>query len=397
MNRKLPSASALDRAMACRSSEVIPHVEEAPNVYGEAGSTLHAFLERIGKEGPDARGAALDAIADDDPGKPLCEAFDVSMVPLGGHHELALAWNPDTDEGRILGEGIDRQYEAHGADRLREYVGSEDFGGILPGGRGLVLDYKSGRPKRARESWQMRGLSVMKAAAAHVDEIIGAHIVVRGSGQPYWDWFEFDALMIASFKEEMRDLAADLRKRPDVTDGRGLRVVEGDHCTYCPAFVRCPAKTALIHEMSVGLAPANATFDSIEVSAIPPLWLELDRYEAMIKRLRGQCEKVAERLGPIQLGNGYELRVAEGEPRDKITDAARAYALIVEHFDEQTARESIGMTKAALGRAAKGWAHRTGLATSSDAEDRIVGLLRREGAMERKSTDAKVREVKTGR
>lgn len=389
---KLPSASALQRAFACPESFALPQVEEVASVYAESGTTIHEMLRRIGKG--ESKEDILRDIPEDDPGRQACEDIDTDKVPRSGHHELALAWDPETGIGRMLGENIGRQYEKLGVDRSRELCGSVDYGGVLADRRVLVLDYKSGwQLIPARESWQLKFLSVAQADAAGADEAIAGHLVLRGTSVR-WDVVEWDALALAGFRAELRQLVSDLQAMKSIEDLEHANVVEGVHCKYCPAHQRCPAKVGLVRHL-VQLTMGPARVDAMTVSEMAQAWRKLDAYDAVAKRLRAEIEKQAE-LAPLDLEDGYELRVAPGSPKDKVINPSQAIALLRTHFGEQTALEAVGTSKASIVGAAKSWARRTGTNLKA-AEERALALMRSEGVIEKTSAESAVREVRKGR
>jgi hypothetical protein len=121
------------------------------------------------------------------------------------------------------------------------------------------------------------------------------------------------------------------------------------------------------------------------------VWNKLEAYDAIAKRLRSQVEKHAAR-GPIDLGNGRQLRMALGTPKDKVLDARKAIGVLRSHLDEQAAQEGIAATKTSLIDATKAWARRTGAKVGATAET-IEDKLREAGAIAKVAGEEKVREV----
>lgn len=384
----LPSASALKRRK-CISSYLLPRVEYLPEQDQEEGNTMHEFLRHIGAEGPDARQAALDAIADDDPAKQLAHDFDVTLIPRGGDHEVAMAWNPDTGEGRVLGHDIKRRYVEHGADLAREFVGSTDYGGKLADNRALVIDYKrSWQIDSARNSEQLHMLAVMEAAIVGADEVVAAHLILRGE-KPRWDIAEYDSMMLAGFRSDFRDLAADLRRRQPIEDLEHANVVENPHCRYCPAFSRCPAKIGLVRNLPIfDKRPLQLGLGEAEMAAA---WQAVQKVKGILKRLEKEIEGYA-RDKPLNLGE-TELKLAPGDPREKVTDAASVMRFLATHYDEQTGLGAIGMTKSAITESVKDWARRTGAPVGTTAE-RALTVLREAGLLTKEPGEVKVREVR---
>lgn len=178
----------------------------------------------------------------------------------------------------------------------------------------------------------------------------------------------------------------------------GRAVIEGSWCVYCPAFNRCPAKVGLVREMvdamTNGGALSSRPVDGAIVTAdnAARVWRKLDAVESIAKRMREQIEKLAEQE-PIDLGDGYELRLSEGEPKEKITQPSVVLALLGEWTDEVTAREAASTSKKAIATVVRGWARKVG-EVPAVVEERVFKALRAANLLEDKVGDEKVREVR---
>ncbi len=384
----LASASALTRVVACPDSErLTPIVVSAPTKDSRRGDTIHVYIRTVG--GGIDRDEALAAVPEDDEHRAACVAFDVTAIPRGGHFEVALAWNHRTGVGRVLGYDLDRDYS--GADRSVEYVGSFDYAAELSPVHGVLADWKSGwNTIPARRSWQLRIGAVAAAATWGWQRVTTAHLDVRDPWNPRWDKHEMDELELAAARAELRALAAVLaEERPPE------RFVEGEHCRYCPAFNACPAKTGLMRQMVAMVAVR----DGVGGQLVTPenaaaMWNRLDEYDVIAKRLRTQAQKLAEHV-PIDLGNGYELRMAPGDARDKVIDAGKAIDFLRSHADGEAAKAATTTTKGALAEAIKAWARRVGAPVGA-TEKQMLAELRTLGAVSKEPGETKVREVRKG-
>lgn len=383
---KLPSGSAVQRAVECPSSFALPQVREESSHAAKRGTTVHDFLKRV-LSGEMTRDAALALVPEDDPGRQACESADLSQLPHGaGRHEMAVAWDPETDEARILGHNIGRAYEEHGADRTREIVMSIDLCGDLIDRRVFVFDFKTGRPAySAKDSWQLRTGAVIWSKIRGADEALTGHIVINDDVR--WDLWEVDQIALADYESRLRALARKLREMPRRSDLETADVAEGSHCVFCPAWSRCPAKVGLVREMTRAMDTGGSELSAlVSPENAAWAWRMLDSYDAVAKRIRSQIEKMAE-ANPIDLGDGYELRLADGEERDAVTDPAGALHALEREFGRDAALAAAGTSKKALTDAARKHG-------GSDAVPRFLGKLRDEGILVKRAGETKVREAK---
>ena len=384
---KLPSASTMQRAFACPASFALPQVAEESSREARRGTTVHAFLRMV-LTGEASREEALALVPMGDPGREACEAADLEVLPRGGLHEVAMAWDLEADVVRVLGYNIGRDYEAHGADRARELVGSFDLVGDLRDARVFVFDFKTGRPAvSARDSWQLRLGAVMWAKHRGADEALTGHLIVNDDVR--WDLWEIDGLALKGYEAQARQQAWRLLKQRRAASLNAADVAEGDHCKYCPAWARCPAKTGLISNMAT-IVRTGGTTAYLEPATAAVAWRMLDKYDEIAKRMRAEIEKHAARA-PIDLGDGYELREEAGEERDTVTDPVLALAILRDEFGSEAAMMmAAGTSKKALTAAAKKHGGEAGAA-------RFLGRLRDRGVLAKRPGEVKVREVKKER
>ena len=143
--------------------------------------------------------------------------------------EVAYAYEPATDIGRILGYNIGREYEAHGL-RPGELAGSADVE-VLRGGIVDVYDWKTGRTIGAGAEAQLEWLALFAARAtgrAHV-RVVAVHVTETGVTET--EWFH-DEVSLRRIAEQMRiDVAAISDAWP----------TPGSHCEnlYCGARTSC--------------------------------------------------------------------------------------------------------------------------------------------------------------
>jgi hypothetical protein len=252
--------SQIHRVEKCPVSEALPHIQRETQ-YSAAGTAAHKLMARI----RELRGAAasagqareialrevedpehlavLEALPLDDPRMP-------SLDPSAYTAELAMALNLTTGTARILGKGLTREQAAARAHPM-EMVGIADLA-AQAGDEAVVLDLKfgHGRVPRAAVNLQTDTYLLMLSLALQLDGG-GTQGIVRvfGEDDVWTDVVQRDSLELDDHFERLRRLARqveELRARPPA---ERPAPVEGAWCTYCPAFLSCPAKRALLYAL----------------------------------------------------------------------------------------------------------------------------------------------------
>ena len=167
------------------------------------------------------------------------DELPVARADLGV--EVAFAWDPATDEAKVV--GTDRDYsQAQG--RL---CGTADLV-LLVGSTVHVWDWKTGDGTGAGP--QLRALGLMAARAFGVESATVAALEVRASGVTEVAREELDAFALAGVAGELAEqLAAIEAAEPQ----------PGSHCgeLYCPARLSCPLGQTAIAETAL-VIPADA-------------------------------------------------------------------------------------------------------------------------------------------
>lgn len=298
---RLPTASQLARVMACAGSEALPHIPVTTEA-GAHGTAIHAFIataQALGRE------AALAEVDPNAPHRPMCEALPLDELPTGGSHEIALAWDHETDAARIIMGGAHRDYSAAAAT---EYVGTADYIGLDRAANTVVIiDWKSGHRYLgpARESWQLRLLGLAAARASEADGARVAYCFLRDDGGYAYSWGYLDPFDLVVVADELRALAARLER------GANGALAEGPHCDFCPAYHACPAKMRLARAIGSGLALAELATVEKQIEAMSDEELAraydmIERYDDVAERVRKAMRGRAA-LRPIELADGRRL------------------------------------------------------------------------------------------
>lgn len=386
----LPSASAMGRAMACPEGFALPIVDEVQSSDAEHGDAVHEYLKEAL---PGDRQTALASVPEEH--LEACQAIDLSKLPRGGSFELAIAWDPETDKGRILGHDIKRRYEEFGADRTREVCMSLDISGLMADRRAAYFDVKTGwATVMARDSWQLRTGAIGLCSVVDADEALTGHLIVHG-GEARWDIWEIDRLALARYKAEVRGLCRRIRSLQPTIDLDESSVAEGEHCRYCPHFLRCPAKMSLVREIAQRIqADFGQAIKEISPVHVAYAWNLLDRYDAVSERSRAQMRKLAE-CGPIDLGNGMELRLAPGRLAEKL-EIKKAAKILSEEGASYTPRSKKALLEVVEAHA-EHLDREHGFGHGGPFSKRVMERMRAEGALVAREGETKVRVVRKER
>ena len=284
-----PSCSGLDRAIACPASCTLPQLKQPPGIWAERGTKIHKFLELAGTVGRDQ---ALASVADDDV-RAICEAIDVSVIPQGAEHEVAL--------GLDLESGKAQRYD------LREHRGYPDDGLLhgtadlvwTGGGFVYVLDFKTGRSRKsASEAWQLKGLAVMACAYAGIQQARVGLAYLNDDGSWAQDWDELDEFALADAQVQ---IASIYRKAK-----AGVFSV-GEHCKYCPSLYVCPMQAQLARRMVPTLEEIDNRLAVMTPEERGQAWEKVGVAEALLDRIEDSLKQMAANE-PIPLPSGKTLK-----------------------------------------------------------------------------------------
>lgn len=332
MTRRLTSfgvrltASALDRTNRCPASACLPQARSTSDA-AERGTKVHTFIEAVRNRATtlmladaqlsyadaleQARAEKLADIAEGADHLALCEGFDFALIPQGAQLELALAWDPFTDVGRIIGASIERDYDRAAPGEL---VGTADVVGRV-GSAVLVADWKTGH-KITTAAWslQLRFLALAAARQSGATSAIVAMVYLREDGRAYIDRAEFDDVDLHVIAADLRGLVQRVEAtRLLVEAGKPINVQMGHHCGYCSAVPSCPAHARLITQLvkrTDGEAPEDqptqvtAMVNALSPDAAGEAWIKWQRANAYL-RLVGEALSIYVRQnGDVPLPGG---------------------------------------------------------------------------------------------
>lgn len=320
---KLPTASALQRVIACPGSEGLPHVHRESED-AKAGTSRHWYLEHVGKMGPEK---ALEYIPEEH--REMCASIDLDGLPTHLDSEVAFAYNWRTGKARLLGQGLHRDYSQCTKD---EIAGTIDVVGIAPD-KLYLGDYKGWALVKARDNAQLLFAALCATQVYERDEAVVEIINVRG-GTNWRSKATVDAFDLADFGRKLRDTmeAIELIHR-----GAMPTYSEGEHCKYCPAFDSCPAKTRTLAMMVAGkpmvpLTRANAR-ESYE-----KFLLMKEMMGVVSSRIHAYAKE-----HPIDLGDGTFYGEHEKKGKEVI-DGDTAYKVVRDRLGQEAADLAVSRT-----------------------------------------------------
>lgn len=297
--------SALPRLAACPASGV--ESEGYPDWSGDAAAIGTAWHEVAAIWLTASAEAAFDAI----PGIALRHGVDGQTLTawLG-----SLSWEPDSPV-RIC----EKQIALDVADVT--ITGTMDL--ALPTDPPEVVDWKSGNPDFANEDawWQLKPYGIAWAREQGASRAMLSLCYVQ-LGDDGWLQREIDVDDAASEVSDVVRRALEQRDRPQ--SERSYRV--GEHCTFCPARVGCPARMAELR-----------TFTALE--KIDPALVTTANAAAILERARA-VEKLAKAAkdavkvfveahgGEVALDEGGSLRMVEVGPAKVPAHTRNGYSYV---------------------------------------------------------------------
>lgn len=335
---RYPSASRLERVLACPASHVLPQKPLPPSPYAKDGTQRHEAL-RLAVEGESVRQHAAWA-------QSVLEAAGDWLLSPGVEAEVALLWDMEWGAAEVLGRNIGRNY---GDAMSRGYVGSADYlraaGDVVE-----VVDLKTGRGEVTEPHRNPQLLLLALAAARHHRAQfarVGLLLAPEGS-EPRMVWGdEVTSDGLAAFAARLDELPK--RVASAATDVEA-HLSEGLWCRYCPARAACPRK-AKDEEMALAL-PKTSRIVVTEANA-GEVWEAVDRAREVLDELKTACVQVALRTGGVRMPNGLVRRQVSHET--EALDAQSVWDALAARWGVEVAKAGVGIeaSKASVLRAVK--------------------------------------------
>lgn len=295
---KFPSASRLQRAIECPGSSFLPVVIEPKGGSADLGTRLHQVFDALFNEGLSKAmvlAKELDCLEE-------AMRIDRSLFEQGLDNirtEVAFEYDVFHKDHKDYGRnGFDKfQY----GSRIR---GVADLVGVS-GGILTVIDWKTGfgATPDSKSNWQLIIACLVFRSLGYSRNAIGK--IINTSTNKV-DQCEYDESFLDGKEEELFQFA----KKYSPDESRGIYKV-GDHCTYCPSWLFCPAQTNAIQRM----LSTEAVLPITEANAVEAIE-RLKDLNSLSKRaekgLRGYIELIGGRLVAPD-GKVYIPAAAEGK------------------------------------------------------------------------------------
>lgn len=318
------SASRLPLLDKCVGAAVLPTVSNISED-GAIGTAKHAHLEMRVKSGLAEAHRLMPAICErhglDERDAGIAAAQMRSFLwvpPPGALAEVSLCLLEDGQVVRVAGgrgsylvlpEGAMLPGQLDVMWSEPEPLSVRDDGSVeCPAGSTLfVYDFKTGDDANvttvARNA-QVLSLGLMAQRWTGAAEVVVGVIYPRpGDGE--WD------MTPPMRAETMSRVEARIRRKLDVIKqarakhaaGEHIELVEGSHCTYCPAQSRCPAKTAMIKAVATGEV---VQADAADLTPEQAEWVatRLPSIARFVDASRDALRTYVRQNGPVPMGDG---------------------------------------------------------------------------------------------
>lgn len=242
MKHHILGPSSLPRVLNCPGSLYGPPVEDPGSAAAEEGTVCHSLLE-------------------------FCLSFNENPRTVLGSTEF----HPDYPISLEMVEGVElfldtvdsvcREFSIprHAVMSERKLVHpaipNDMFGGtsdcIIAGDDTLVvMDLKFGRRQVFANSWQLTAYSLL--SLAHLERTFRkvVQIIVQPRGNPQVDRHEPGAYELADVWDRISDVAKYLLDNPELHVPRPDILKAGEWCKYCKRREGCPARLAMVGEIT---------------------------------------------------------------------------------------------------------------------------------------------------
>ena len=305
----LPSASGLDRAVACTASVVLPQVSTSSPA-AERGTAMHTYLEKVAR-GDDPIVAVESA---PEQYREWLRLIDVTKLFEDRSQNLdieqAFALDVATSKVRFITKLSDRDY---GPVSDTEFVGTLDLSYRAASGRLVVRDYKSGMNLGDPSSkMQLRFFALCYHLLLGKTEVDVEFVYVDEDGTITTERAE-TPLGVLEFQETLgalRELSgAVATSRSAYALGTFPTVKPGDHCRYCGAYQHCPAKPSLLKTALPDVEFVAGSLALMSPERIGAAYLKLQEIKNLTKHIDDVIRECVEQQD-LPLGNGKRLTMA---------------------------------------------------------------------------------------
>jgi len=275
------TASALERALECPASEVMPRVLSS-SAYSDRGNNLHAFTRRV------VRGVPIeDALVHvAEKWQPTAKAIDFRKLTAGLadiRSERAFAIDTEAQTVRFLGEDIGRRYP----ERTRaEFAGTEDIGAVASyTKRPVTIDVKTGWEPVSPpdENAQIQFFAARAYLDTGATEVEGRIAYIRESGAVHFDTHVFKRIEIEDFLDDLAELVPRIEAaRAQLAETGMVTVAPGKWCRYCPALTSCPSKVGLARTLAGELGDVSRMLTALTPAQRGAAWAKAKEIKSLV-------------------------------------------------------------------------------------------------------------------
>ncbi len=317
---KTPSAGKLELAEICAGSAAYPQIGTI-GLPAALGSAKHKFMERAARQGQDV---AYDDLSDDAEIKEWAEMVKVDQViskiipwdwqvsELQTEVKFLMDWR--TGQSKVVEDFSDRADHVAGIIDLMALPNMEDDGPPI------AADYKTGRQQPTYLSGPEENLQVRTYGKAATDCVDAEEVIVKivhldeEGRERIWK-APMMTVELHGFPAQLRSIMDRVIKaRHKVENDELPTLVVGEHCTFCPALVSCPANNAttvavIEHKQPIidRLLKGGQLSDGDIVKTFHALKVLNRITDEANKALR----RVLDKRGPIPDGEGKEVYIQE--------------------------------------------------------------------------------------
>jgi len=306
-----PTASNLHVFQNCTGFATIPETHEEIEA-AEYGKSQHAIIEsyidgHLTMEVP----AWVPEVM---------ECLTQHEVPVRGRTEVSYVLDP----GHTPEECGDKLGRAYPRDKYSKNAvfGSADY---VPDG--WLLDWKFTNAAfdsiyaqlPPEQSHQLKFLGSCRILSGGLESIKLALVKIPDDGKPWLEWCTWDVMQA---HEYISDLSQRLLMEPSFSIGV--------HCSVCPRFRMCPARTGILRSTIPSALEINEENAPLIVQRLVDVRKALDLAEDQLNAYVNLTGK------PIDLGNGYFYGKSLGKRRD-VVDPVKAVAMLADVFGEEDA------------------------------------------------------------
>lgn len=372
------TGSQIDRAMVCAPSPLLPWVHRITEA-ATRGHNLHDFICDAGSFGRDAAlerapeghrewyGAVLDGI----------ETLGLKLDGLA--QEVAIVWDALDDHAVEVSRGGDRDYPTCGPFQI---PGTLDAVGVTEDAV-MVIDWKGGR---TMSEWQLKFYALAACRAYGKDKAVAMAVFLREDGSAVPVVRRMDCFDLALIAEQLRSMLGRVAAaKREMEMGRTPDVTEGEHCTYCPAFQACPAKSSLIRSAVAAPVSFAEALADMSPAGVGETMAKVIVAQQALAKLRAEIEGLVRETGKsYPLPDGRRLEMVRGRAQERIVDHTLASEILAKLFSPAVALMCVEpqTSKAAIKRGLKAATPMlTGLVNGTNAYDVAIDTLRENGAL----------------